>query len=125
MPAKSTAQQKLFALALLYKRGELSASEVSDKIIELSKLPEKTLLGYAKTKIANLPDYVDETVNVNPNMNVQSMDAVTLPGNPSSASSFFSQNPGSGDIPLPINHKKRKKLKLLSFNSFLDAMKKK
>lgn len=123
MPAKSKAQRKLFALALLYKRGELSASEVSDKIIELSKLPEKTLLDYAKTKIANLPDYVDETVSLNPNMNVQSMDAVTLPGNPSSASSFFSQAIGSGDIIFNKKNKKRKKINILSFKSFLYEMK--
>jgi len=120
MPAKSKAQRKIFALALQYKRGELSSLEVSREIKELSKLPEETLLDYAKTKEKDLPDYVDEDVNLNPNMNVQGIGNVSLPGNPESANSFSSQLPGSGDYTFS---QKKKKLKLLSFNQFLYKMK--
>jgi hypothetical protein len=64
MPAKSKAQRRLFALALQYKRGELSKSEVSDEVIELSELPEKTLEDYAKTSEKDLPDHVEETTAI-------------------------------------------------------------
>ena len=39
MPAQSKSQRRLFGLALSYKRGE--ATDVSDEVKELSKLPEK------------------------------------------------------------------------------------
>lgn len=120
MPAQSKAQRRLFALALQYKRGEISASNISDEVKELSKLPEEKLRDYAKTKEKDLPDYVEETVTLNPNMNVQGMGDVTLPGNPGSADSFATQKVGSGDIP---DGKKKKKTKLLSFDQFLDLMK--
>jgi len=76
MPAQSKAQRRLFALALQFKRGELFASEVSDEVKELSKLPEKDLKDYAETKEEGLPDKVSEEVTVNPNANVQSMGTV-------------------------------------------------
>ena len=120
MPAQSKAQRRLFALALQFKRGELSASEVSDEVKELSKLPEEKLRDYAKTKETDLPDYVEETVNLNPNMNVQGMGPVELPGNPGSADSFATQKVGSGDIQ---GGKKKKKTKLLSFDQFFNLMK--
>jgi hypothetical protein len=119
MPAQSKSQRRLFALALQYKRGELSASDISDEIKDLSKLPEETLRDYAKTKESGLPDYVEETVTLNPNMNVQGMGDVALPGNPGSADSFSTQKVGSGDIP---DNTKKKKIKLLSFDQFLDLM---
>jgi hypothetical protein len=122
MPAQSKAQRRLFALALQFKRGGLSASEVSDEVKELSKLPEKDLKDYAETKERDLPNKVDEdAVTVNPNMNVQGMGAVELSGNPGSMNSFTSQAFGSGD--LPENPNKNKKVKLLSFDKFLDLMK--
>lgn len=121
MPAQSKAQRRLFALALQYKRGELSASEVSDEVKDLSKLPEKDLRDYAETKEEGLPDKVaEETVTLNPNMNVQGMGPVEFPGNPGSADSFADQPTGSGDIP---GGKKKKKIRLLSFDQFLDLMK--
>jgi hypothetical protein len=121
MPAQSKAQRRLFALALLYKRGELSASEASDEVKDLSKLPEKDLRDYAETKEEGLPDKVaEETVTLNPNMNVQGMGPVEFPGNPGSADSFTTQPTGSGDIP---GGKKKKKIRLLSFDQFLDLMK--
>jgi hypothetical protein len=119
MPAQSKAQRRLFALALQFKRGEIPASEVSDEVKDLSKLPEEKLREYAKTKETDLPDHVEETVTLNPNMNVQGMGPVELPGNPGSADSFFSQNIGSGDIP---GGNKKKKVKMLSFDQFLDLM---
>jgi hypothetical protein len=121
MPAQSKAQRRLFALALQYKRGELSASEISDEVKELSKLPEKDLRDYAKTKEEGLPDKVaEETVTLNPNMNVQGIGPVEFPGDPGSADSFAAQPVGSGDIP---GGNKKKKIRLLSFDQFLDLMK--
>lgn len=120
MPAQSKAQKRLFALALQFKRGELAASDISDEVKELSKLPEKDLKDYAKTKETDLPDYVDEDVTVNPNMNVQGMGNVELPANPGSMNSFANQEVGSGD--LPEGPKKKKKVRLLSFDKFLDLM---
>ncbi len=120
MPALSKAQRRLFALALQFKRGEIPASEVSDEVKDLSKLPEEKLRDYAKTKEADLPDHVGEEVTLNPNMNVQGMGPVELPGNPGSANSFAGQKVGSGDIPF---NTKKKKVKLLSFDQFLDLMK--
>ena len=119
MPAQSKAQRRLFALALQFKRGEIAASEISDEVKDLSKLPEDTLRDYAKTKEGDLPDHVEETVTLNPNMNVQSMGPVELPGNPGSADSFVTQKVGSGDS---LGGKKKKKVKLLSFDQFLDLM---
>jgi len=119
MPALSKAQRRLFALALQFKRGEIPASEVSDEVKELSKLPEEKLRDYAKTKEADLPSHIGEEVTLNPNMNVQGMGPVQFPDNPGSANSFVVQNVGSGDIPNDI---KKKKVKLLSFNQFLDLM---
>lgn len=122
MPAQSKAQRRLFALALQFKRGELAASEVSDEVKDLSKLPEKDLKDYAETKEEGLPDKVDEdAVTVNPNMNVQGMGAVELPGNPGSMDSFASQAVGSGDIPTG-KKKKKKKVLLLSFDKFMDLL---
>lgn len=121
MPAKSKGQRRLFALALQYKKGEVSKSKVSDEVIELSKLPEDTLRDYAETKEKDLPDHVEEDLNLNPNMNVQSMGEISFPSNPNS-SPVFLQTPGSGDVHI---QKKRKKIKLLSFNDFLYNIKKK
>lgn len=120
MPAQSKAQRRLFALALQYKKGELASTDVTSEVKELSKLPEDKLREYAKTKETDLPDHVEETVTLNPNMNVQGMGDVALPGNPSSADSFSTQSVGSGDLP---DNTKKKKLKLLSFDQFLDLMK--
>jgi hypothetical protein len=120
MPAQSKAQRRLFALALQYKRGELSSSDISDEVKDLSKLPEDTLKDYAKTKESDLPNYIEEDLSLNPNMNVQGMGDVTFPGNPGSSNSFLTQKVGSGDIP---SRRKKKKIKLLSFNQFLNLIK--
>ena len=61
------------------------------------------------------------TVGLNPNMNVQGMDAVELPGNPGSANSFATQKVGSGDDP-EGKKKKKKKVLLLSFDKFMDLL---
>jgi len=129
MPAQSKSQRKFFALALQYKKGELKSSEVSDEIKELSKLPEDTLKDYVETDEKDLPNKIKEneagTVNLNPNMNVQSMGNATLPGNPGSANSFSSQRTGSGDLLEPIKKKRKKKKKkhLISFDKFLNIVK--
>ena len=129
MPAQSKSQRKFFALALQYKKGELKSSEVSDEVKELSKLPEDTLKDYVETDEKDLPNKIKEneagTVNLNPNMNVQSMGNATLPGNPGSANSFSSQKTGSGDLLEPIEKKKKKKKKkhLVSFDKFLNIVK--
>ena len=128
MPAVSKAQRRFFALALQYKKGELKSSEVSDEVKELSKLPEDKLRDYVETDEKKLPSKIGEnemnTANLNPNMNVQSMGNVTLPGNPGSANSFANQKVGSGDLAEPIKKKKKKKKKkrLLSFDKFLNII---
>lgn len=128
MPAQSKAQRRFFALALQYKKGELKSSEVSDDVKELSKLSVKTLEDFVKTDEKELPNKIKEneagTVNLNPNMNVQSMGNVKLPGNPGSANSFSSQKTGSGDLLEPIKKKKKKKKRsrLLSFDKFLNIL---
>ena len=63
------------------------------------------------------------TVGLNPNMNVQGMGAVELPGNPGSANSFATQKVGSGDSPEGKKKKKKKKKHLLSFDKFLNIVK--
>lgn len=47
--ARSKTQRRLFAMALMYKRGKLDSKYHSDAIIKLSKLPEKTLHDFAAT----------------------------------------------------------------------------
>jgi|TARA_R110001632_G_scaffold152118_1_gene269777 hypothetical protein len=64
------------------------------------------------------------TVGLNPNMNVQSMGDVTLPGNPGSANSFATQKVGSGDNP-EGQKKKKKKMLLLSFDKYMELLKSK
>ena len=65
------------------------------------------------------------TVGLNPNMNVQGMGDVVLPGNPGSANSFATQQVGSGDIPTGKKKKKKKKKKklLLSFDKYIELLK--
>ncbi len=60
-------------------------------------------------------------VGLNPNMNVQDMGAVELPGDPGSANSFATQKVGSGDSP-EGKKKKKKKVLLLSFDKFMDLL---
>jgi hypothetical protein len=125
MPAKSKAQRRLFALALQYKKGELKAADASDEIKDLAKMPLKDLEDFAYTDEKGLPDKVEEdAVTLNPNMNVQGMGAVELPGNPGSANSFATQKVGSGDSP-EGKKKKKKKVLLLSFDKFMDLLQKK
>ena len=50
----------------------------------------------------NLNESVYNTVHLNPNMNVQSMGNVTLPGNPGSLNAFPAQATGSGDRPFSL-----------------------
>ena len=57
MPAKSIAQQKMFGMALAYKRGELK--NASDEVKKLAdSMSEKELTDFAKTKHDGLPDKV-------------------------------------------------------------------
>ena len=50
----------------------------------------------------NLNESVYNTVHLNPNMNVQSMGNVTLPGNPGAMNAFPAQVQGSGDRPFSL-----------------------
>jgi len=117
MPAKSKAQRRLFALALQFKRGEIAASEVSNEVKELSKLPEKDLKDFASTPEKGLPENLMPT-------NIPGMGDVELPGDPGSLNSFDGQAVGSGDIPFNLSDdedsKKKKKNWLLSFNEYIN-----
>ena len=56
MPATSQQQQKLFGLALAFKRGEVPASEVSDEIKDIAdRMSEKEIEDFAATKHKGLP----------------------------------------------------------------------
>jgi hypothetical protein len=62
MPAVSQQQQKIMGLALAYKRGEVPASQVSDKVKELAKsMTMKELEKYAGTPHKGLPKKVNES----------------------------------------------------------------
>lgn len=56
MPAVSKQQQKLFGLALAFKRGEIEASEVSDEVQNIAdRMSEKDIEDFAATKHKELP----------------------------------------------------------------------
>jgi hypothetical protein len=62
MPALSQQQQKIMGLALAYKRGNVSPSEVSPTIKKIaSGMSEKELEKFASTKHKGLPKKVGET----------------------------------------------------------------
>jgi hypothetical protein len=50
----------------------------------------------------SLNESVYNTAHLNPNMNVQGMGAVTLPGDPGLQTAFSAQTPGSGDKPYSL-----------------------
>jgi hypothetical protein len=61
MPALSQQQQKLMGLALAYKRGKVSKSDVSKTVKQLANsMSEKELEKYASTKHKGLPNKVGE-----------------------------------------------------------------
>ena len=65
MPAFSQQQQKLMGLALAYKRGDVPASKVSDKIKTLaSNMSQTDLEKYASTKHKGLPKKVENKLSV-------------------------------------------------------------
>ena len=56
MPAQSQQQQKLFGLALAFKRGDVPASEISDEVKAIAdRMSEKEIEDFAATKHKNLP----------------------------------------------------------------------
>lgn len=62
MPALSQQQQKLMGLALAYKRGKVSSSDVSKTVRQLANsMSEKELEKYASTSHKGLPKKVGET----------------------------------------------------------------
>ena len=62
MPALSIQQQKLMGLALAYKRGKVSISDVSKTVKQLANsMSEKELEKYASTSHKGLPKKVGET----------------------------------------------------------------
>lgn len=59
--ALSVAQQRLMALALQHKRGELEANKVTPEVEKLAdSMSEKELEDFASTKHKDLPKKVDE-----------------------------------------------------------------
>ena len=62
MPALSQQQQKIMGLALAYKRGKVSASDVSKSVKDLAKsMSQKELEKFAGTSHKGLPKKVGET----------------------------------------------------------------
>ena len=63
MPAQSQQQQKLFGLALAVKRGEVSASEVSDEVNAIvDRMSEKDIEDFAGTSHKGLPKKVEAQI---------------------------------------------------------------
>ena len=61
MPAQSQQQQKLFGLALAFKRGEVPSSEVSDEIKAIAdRMSEKEIEDFASTTHKGLPKKMKE-----------------------------------------------------------------
>lgn len=59
MPAKSKAQRRLMAMAMLYKRGRLDSKYASEEVKRLAKsMTDEDLEKFAKTKQKRLPKYV-------------------------------------------------------------------
>jgi hypothetical protein len=73
-------------------------------IEEATGITEKSKLSWMSKycHYHNLNESVYNTVHLNPNMNVQSMDAPTFPGDPTSLNNFYTQSPGSGDRPFSL-----------------------
>ena len=124
MPALSKAQQRLMGAAYSVKKGDSKISDVDpeyrDAVRDLvDGMTLKQLKDFAETKHEGLPDRVDETgLHANPNMNVPSIGAVELPGDPGSMDGFSSQRVGSGDLPTPLGKKKKKRV-VLTFEQFV------
>ena len=91
-------------------------------IEEATGITEKSKLSWMSKycHYHNLNESVYNTVHLNPNMNVQSMGNTSFPGDPGTMNQFQSQIVGSGDLIEPI--KKKKKVKLLSFDKFLQII---
>ena len=64
MPAKSKSQQQLFGIALAARRGEIEKSEVTKDVKDIvnSKMTDKQIRDFAKTKHKGLPEYVKESM---------------------------------------------------------------
>jgi len=90
MPSKSIAQQRLFGMALAYRRGELKKFEISQEVIDLANsMSEKDLEDFAETKHKDLPYKVKENIELN---DISGMGDVALPN-------MQTHNIGSGDMP--------------------------
>jgi hypothetical protein len=73
-------------------------------IEEATGITEKSKLSWMSKycHYHNLNESVYNTVHLNPNMNVQSMDAARFPDNPTSLDNFYNQTQGSGDRPFSL-----------------------
>lgn len=61
MPSKSKSQQRLFGMALAVRRGEMKRSEVWKEVLDIvdSDMTDKQIEDFAKTKHANLKEYLN------------------------------------------------------------------
>lgn len=66
MPAKSKSQQRLFGMALAARRGEIKKSDLPDtaKDIVNSKITDKQIRDFAKTKHKGLKEYLHEQLKM-------------------------------------------------------------
>jgi hypothetical protein len=92
----------------MYANQLINESEVQKTwgpiIEEATGITEKSKLSWMSKycHYHNLNESVYNTVHLNPNMNVPGMDAVTLPGNPTTMNAFSGQTAGSGDRPFSL-----------------------
>ena len=63
MPAKSKAQQKFMGMVHALQKGELSPSDVSDKVKDVAdRMDDKDAEDYASTKHSGKPEHVPKEV---------------------------------------------------------------
>ena len=64
MPAKSKSQQRLFGMALAIRKGEMKRSDASEEVLDIvdSKMTDKEIEDFAKTKHKGLKEYVKERI---------------------------------------------------------------
>lgn len=92
----------------MYANQQINEAEIQKTwapiIEEATGITEKSKLSWMSKycHYHNLNESVFNTVHLNPNMNVQSMGAVTSPANPTSLNQFYGQTPGSGDRPFSL-----------------------
>jgi len=104
MPATSQQQQKLFGLALAVKRGEVSASEVSDEVKDIvDRMSEKDIEDFAGTKHDGLPKKVEAQLREIVREIMRERVIAEMEQSLEEGKKVFSVNPGIGKVKYSIS----------------------